>query len=69
MGIYEHKYSTKKGFTAKYNCKLLVFFEMHYAMESAIHREKRIKAGTRDKKVQLIEESNPDWKDLYDGIV
>ena len=38
-------------------------------MESAIHREKRIKAGTRDKKVQLIEEFNPDWKDLYDGIV
>ena len=67
--IYEHKYSTKKGFTAKYNCKLLVFFEIHETMESAIHKEKRIKAGTRDKKVQLIEEFNPNWNDLYDDIV
>ena len=67
--IYEHKNSVTKGFTAKYNCKLLVFFEIHDRLESAIHREKRIKAGTRDKKVQLIEEFNPDWKDLYDDIV
>ena len=67
--IYEHKYSIKKGFSAKYNCKLLVFFEIHDSLESAINREKQIKAGTRDKKIQLIEEFNSEWRDLYEDIV
>jgi putative endonuclease len=50
--IYQHKHSTTKGFTAKYNCKLLVFFEAYDTMEAAITREKQIKAGGRDKKVK-----------------
>jgi putative endonuclease len=66
--IYEHKHSVTKGFTGKYNCNILVFFELCETMEYAISREKKIKAGSREKKLQLIENINPDWKDLYDNL-
>jgi putative endonuclease len=67
--VYEHKKGIIHGFTKKYHCKLLVFFELHETMESAITREKQIKAGSRKKKIQLIETINPSWTDLYEGII
>ncbi len=67
--IYEHKNSITKGFSARYDCKSLVFYELHDSMDSAITREKQIKAGSRKKKLQLIESMNPEWKDLYDTII
>jgi len=48
---------------------LLVYFEVHADMPGAIAREKQIKAGSRRNKVELIEGSNPDWRDLYEEIV
>ena len=53
------------GFTTRYGCKLLVCFEPHATMEYAILREKQIKAGSRAKKVALIETDNPLWRDLW----
>ena len=67
--IYEHKNGLFKGFTHKYDCKMLVFFEFYQTMELAISREKRIKGGSRKKKLQLIESLNPEWKDLYQDIL
>lgn len=67
--LYEHKQGLIEGFTKKYNCKLLVFFETHATMESAILREDQIKAGSRQKKLQLIENINPQWLDLYLHII
>lgn len=66
--IYEHKNATK-GFTAKYKCKTLVYFEIFDNMENAILREKQIKDGRRDKKIALIEMMNPEWRDLYLDIL
>jgi putative endonuclease len=54
-----------EGFTAKYNVKNLVYFEIHDRAESAIIREKQIKKWKRAWKLDLIEKKNPDWKDLY----
>jgi putative endonuclease len=65
---WQHKNRTV-GFTSRYGCKLLVWFEMHDDMESAILREKQIKGGSRRKKLDLIESINPDWQDLYEDIV
>jgi putative endonuclease len=67
--IYQHKHSITLGFTSRYNCKLLVYYELYEEMEIAIEREKQIKAGSRKKKIELIEKMNPDWKDLYDGLI
>jgi putative endonuclease len=53
------------GFATRYDCKLLVWFEQHATMEYAILREKQIKAGSRAKKVALIEADNPLWRDLW----
>ena len=57
-----------KGFTEKYGCKLLVYYELLDRMEGAIAREKQIKAGSRAKKLALIEGKNPLWLDLYDTL-
>jgi len=57
------------GFTARYGCKLLVWYEVFDEMLSAIAREKQIKGGSREKKVALIETLNPSWRDLYEDIV
>ena len=67
--IYQHKENLYKGFTTKYACKKLVFYELHENMYSAIAREKQIKAGSRKRKIELIESMNPEWKDLYNEIV
>jgi len=65
---WQHREGTAEGFTKKYGCKLLVWFEQHDEMESAILREKQIKAGSRKAKLRLIEAQNPDWFDLFDDI-
>ena len=56
------------GFTKRYGCKLLVWFELHSTMEYAILREKQLKGGSRKKKLALIEAGNPLWRDLYAEI-
>ncbi len=58
-----------EGFTRKYHIKKLVYFEVHDSAESAITRENQIKKWRRAWKLELIEEMNPEWKDLYDFIV
>lgn len=57
------------GFTAKYGCSKLVWYELHEHMTNAISREKQIKAGSRKKKLQLIESMNPGWIDLYTSLI
>ncbi len=66
---HQHKTGAIPGFTAKYGCKLLVYYEIHATMESAIGREKQIKAGSRARKIALIEGMNPAWADLYDALI
>ena len=66
--IYEHKQKMVKGFTEKYNVDKLVYYEMSDDIESAISREKQIKAGPRKRKVELIKSLNPEFRDLYDGL-
>jgi len=65
---YEHREGLAAGFTKTYACKLLVWYEIHENMESAILREKQIKAGSRRKKIALIEANNPNWEDLYSSL-
>jgi predicted GIY-YIG superfamily endonuclease len=65
---WEHREALVSGFTARYGCKLLVWFEFHDSMRDAIAREKQIKAGSRKKKLTLIEASNPSWRDLYEDL-
>ena len=67
--VAQHKEGKGPGFTARYGCKLLVYYELHGDMPGAIAREKQIKAGSRAKKLVLIEGMNPGWKDLYGEIV
>ena len=67
--IFEHKNEITKGFASKYKCKMLVYYETFNDIENAILREKQIKAGSRQKKITLIESNNPDWKDLYETIL
>jgi putative endonuclease len=66
---FEHREGLVKGFSTKYGCKILVWYELHETMLDAISREKQIKAGSRAKKIALIETQNPDWKDLYDTLI
>jgi putative endonuclease len=67
--IFEHKNGMANGFTKKYGVRQLVYYEVCPSMEAAIMREKQIKAGSRRKKVALIEKTNPDWRDLIVEIV
>jgi predicted GIY-YIG superfamily endonuclease len=66
---HDHREGVVAGFTRKYGCKLLVWYELHETMIAAIEREKKIKAGSREKKLALIESLNPQWKDLYDTLI
>jgi putative endonuclease len=66
--VYKHKNGITKGFTQRYNCKNLVYYEMCETMEWAITREKQIKARPREYKLDLINKFNPDWKDLYETL-
>jgi len=63
--IYEHKEKLIKGFTAKYNITKLVYYEVFDNTENAILREKQIKAGSRQRKVALVNSMNEEWRDLY----
>jgi len=67
--IWQHKEGMAEGFTKKYGVKLLVWYEQHETMESAITREKALKEWQRAWKMALIEKSNPEWNDLYAGLV
>ena len=67
--VYEHQNHLVKGFTDKYNVTKLVYFEQTENVESAILREKQIKAGSRKKKTILINSFNPNWEDLYNQII
>ena len=66
--IWKHKKGTFEGFSKRYGCTRLVWFEAHETMESAITREKHIKEWQRAWKLRLIEESNPEWDDLYESL-
>lgn len=66
---YEHKHDMVEGFTKRYQVHLLVYYEVHDDVTEAIRREKQIKKWNRSWKIRLIEEKNPEWRDLYDGIV
>jgi putative endonuclease len=62
--VWEHKQKVFGGFTAKFNCDKLVYFEEYNWIEEAIEREKQLKAGSRQKKINLIVAHNPGWLDL-----
>lgn len=62
--VLEHKQKVNAGFTAKYQCNKLVYFETFQWIDDAIAREKQIKAGSRKKKIDLINTANADWLDL-----
>lgn len=65
--IAEHKQKLVRGFTSRYNINRLVYFERGGDVRAAIRREKQIKGWTRQKKIDLIEAANPEWKDLSEG--
>jgi putative endonuclease len=67
--VYQHKEVKIDGFTKRYACQQLVYYELYADMLSAISREKQIKAGSRKKKLALIESINPEWRDLYEDLV
>ena len=66
--VYQHREKLVDGFTKKYNVNKLVYYEAFRNPVQAIAREKQIKGGLRQKKIDLIASMNPEWKDLYDGI-
>lgn len=66
--VYEHREKVVEGFTKKYNVNKLVYYEIFDNIEEAILREKQIKAGSRNKKIELIKNANPGFRDLGDEI-
>jgi predicted GIY-YIG superfamily endonuclease len=66
--VFEHREAVTPGFTSRYGCKRLVFYERYARIVDAIAREKQIKGGSRTKKILLIETMNPEWSDLYDSL-
>ncbi|MBI2831278.1 MAG: GIY-YIG nuclease family protein [Chloroflexi bacterium] len=66
--VWEHKNDFVKGFTEKYKVHTLVYYEQCESVESAIQREKQLKVWHRSWKLRIIEEKNPEWKDLYSEI-
>ncbi|MBI4757620.1 MAG: GIY-YIG nuclease family protein [Chloroflexi bacterium] len=66
--VYEHKSNLVDGFTQRYSVHCLVWYEAHESAESAIIREKQIKKWKRAWKLELIEQQNPQWNDLYESI-
>ncbi len=67
--VCQHRDGAVKGFSAHYDVKTLVWYQLHLTMESAIKREKAIKKWNRAWKLRLIEESNAEWRDLWVEIV
>ena len=66
--VYEHKNGLVEGFTKKYGVNKLVYYEQVENVESTIQREKRLKTWHRGWKIRLIEETNPNWENLYEHI-
>ncbi|MDO9530114.1 MAG: GIY-YIG nuclease family protein [Syntrophales bacterium] len=66
--VWQHKNGFAEGFTNKYGIKRLVYYEIHEDAENAIKREKQLKKWRRAWKVELIEEKNSEWRDLYADI-
>ena len=68
--IWEHKNKVyHSSFTNRYNISKLIYFEIFHSIEEAIAREKQIKGGSRKKKIELIEQFNPKWYDLYNTLI
>ena len=67
--VWQHKNHVVEGFTKEYNVHQLVYFELHGDMEAALERENQIKKWKRKWKVELIQEKNPEWRDLYEDIL
>ncbi len=65
--VLQHKRKEADGFTKRYNINKLVYYEEFQYINDAIAREKQIKGGSRQKKIELIESMNPEWKDLSEG--
>ncbi|MGB0720292.1 MAG: GIY-YIG nuclease family protein [Bdellovibrionales bacterium] len=66
--MYEHKNGLADGFTKKYGLKTLVYYEIHEDMQAAAHRERLLKKWKRQWKIELIENSNPNWYDLFEDV-
>jgi putative endonuclease len=66
--VYEHRTNAVPGFTSRYNLHRLVYFEFHQTAIAAIQREKTIKRWVRQWKINVIEENNPEWDDLFETI-
>ena len=66
--VYEHKHGLGSSFAHKYNLHKLVYFEVSDNVHFAIEREKQIKGGSRRKKIELINDLNPNWRDLFEDI-
>jgi putative endonuclease len=66
--VWQHKNDMAEGFTKQYGVHMLVWYESHETLESAIKREKNIKKWNRKWKIDLVERSNPNWKDLFDDL-
>ena len=68
--VWQHKNKVyPKSFTAKYNCNKLVYYFFYSRIEEAIGAEKTIQGGNRKNKIKLINSINPEWLDLYDGLI
>lgn len=67
--VWQHRNHLVEGFTKRYGVSRLVWFELHETMASAIRREKAIKEWKRAWKIQLIEETNPEWVDLFESLL
>jgi putative endonuclease len=67
--VYEHKNNLVKGFTSKYKVHQLVYYEQTHDIQSALNREKQLKKWKRKWKLELIEEMNPNWQDLYKEFI
>jgi putative endonuclease len=65
---YQHRAKLVRGFSRKYNATKLVYYEVCEDIYHAISREKQIKGGSRAKKIEMVNEMNPDWRDLYGDI-
>jgi putative endonuclease len=67
--VFQHKEDVVEGFTRQYGVKTLVWFDSTGSIEAAIQKEKQLKNWKREWKISLIEKGNPEWRDLYPGLL
>ncbi len=67
--VWQHREGVADGFSKRYDCKILVWFEQHGDIELAIRREKQMKEWQRKWKLRVIEEFNPGWNDLFESLL